>query len=107
MESETENPEKMQAVLQIPFWTFLISFTGGTVLFLLQLVNINNDGIVFIGFYYVLAAFAINVVVLIAMLICAIQYKQYSNLILRHTSLILLNIPIAVLYIFLLFISLK
>lgn len=99
---ETVNhPKYINEILKMPLWTFSISFGLGTLILLLYLVDKNRTEYVFIiGFFYVLAAIVLNFAMLLLLIVCAIINKEYRLQILERTSLILINIPIAILYFF-------
>ena len=92
---------KIYYLLNIPIWIFLISFSGGTFLFLLYLAG-NNDSIFMAGVFYLAAAFIINAIAFVAMVISIFFYYDYWQIILLRAALLLVNIPIALLYLFIL-----
>ena len=96
---------KTTGITSVPVWTALISFTIGTFLFLLQFVVASSvkDNIWIIGLFYIIIAFIINLVVLLAMIIMSFVRKEQQKEILINTSIQLINIPIAILYLYILF----
>ncbi|UZT96911.1 hypothetical protein ODZ84_17050 [Chryseobacterium fluminis] len=84
--------------------TFLISWIIGTVILLLYVLT-KSWILVWAGFYYVLAAAIINMIIffheLLAFVIDVADHKPHGN----SALLILLNVPIAALY-FLIFFNL-
>ncbi|NDI98942.1 hypothetical protein GWA97_07630 [Flavobacterium sp. LaA7.5] len=98
-------PFKMTGITSVPIWTALISFTGGTLLFLLQfaVTSAEKDNIWMIGFFYVITAFVINIVVFAIMIVMSFIRKEQQKEILINTSVQLINIPVALAYMYILF----
>jgi hypothetical protein len=73
------------------------SFAFGTLLFVLQLIdpkgNYESAGLYFIGY-----AFVINAVFFLMLVICASLFHHRHKALLKTAGLLLLNIPIAVIY---------
>ena len=103
MNDIVKQPKYYKELLQIPVWTAAVSFIIGTLLFGLHMVNIRNDGILFIGFFYVLIAIIINLIVLVIMVTLSFIYRNHQTEILKYASILLINIPIVILYLFLIF----
>lgn len=102
---ETENkPKYINEILKTPLWTFIISFGLGTfilLLFLVCMVNKDNpDKVIITGIIYVFAATVINLALLLFLIVCAIIHKEYRKQLLERTAVMLLNIPIVILYLF-------
>lgn len=96
---ETENrPKHIKCILQIPLWTFSISFGLGTYILLLFLTDKDNSDTIIMGFFYVFAATVINFGLLLFSIVSAIVHKEYRKQILKRTAVMLINIPIAILY---------
>jgi len=93
---------KVQQIQELPLWTAGISFVFGTILFLLYLIE-RNDEIIICGFLYVVAAVVINLAILLAMVALSFIHREHQRSILLHTLVLLLNIPVAVVYLFILF----
>lgn len=96
--------KQLEQVLILPVWVFTISFAGGTALAAAYMLNKNLDFLFITGFLYILLATAINLMVLGGMLAIAWFNTAYRRQILIHTSLLLLNIPIAMGYFIFIFI---
>jgi hypothetical protein len=94
--SKTNN-KTIQAILHAPLWTFVISFSLGTILLLLYLID-KDQGLIIIGLLYVAAAFVLNLVALLILIALSFIHKEYQNAILLNSSVILLNTPIAIVY---------
>ncbi|MDO5970912.1 hypothetical protein Q4Q35_13960 [Flavivirga aquimarina] len=75
----------------------LISFSIGTILFLLQAINKGLSTVTVIGFNYVKVAIIVNSLVFIILLFTLFLSKQKLETI-KSIGIILLNIPIAFLY---------
>lgn len=80
----------------------IVSFSIGTVLFLLQLVNFNLSSLPMLGLFYLFLAVIINLCVLLVLAIKLCIEKQKID-ILKAMAMILTNAPIAFLYTYLLF----
>lgn len=81
--------------------TFLISFLAGTLLWVLFLIT-HSDFLVMIGFYYVLTAVVANVIILLHELIVFITNVSEEKASGNSILLLLANIPIALIYLFIL-----
>ena len=99
METESK-PKYIDEILKMPLWTFIISFSIGTILLLLFLIDKNNSNVLITGFLYVLLAIPINFALLLFLIVCAIVHKECRKQILERTAVMLLNVPIAILYFF-------
>ncbi len=75
----------------------LISFSIGTILFVLQIINKGLNGVTIIGYYYVGAAIIVNSLILIILLSVLFLNKNKIDII-KSIGVILVNIPIAFLY---------
>lgn len=89
----------IQQILKIPFWTASISFLFGTIIMLLYLIN-EDDKLVVLGFLYVAVASVINLAILLAMVALSFIHREHQKAILENTATILINIPIAIIYFF-------
>ena len=78
----------------------LISFLLGTYLLVSFLLFPKVDSIVIIGLYYVGYATIINVILFVFLIIVVFIYWDYRVNILKTCGLLLLNIPIAIGYFF-------
>lgn len=108
--------KRIQFILRLPLVTAAISFIIGTIIFSLyylekdkpftvinkEIVSTAED-LLYIGIAYVVLAFLVNMLVFAGLLICAFVYKKYQIPILRNTAVLLVNIPVVVLYFYLLF----
>lgn len=80
----------------------IVSFTLGTILFLLQLVSVDNHNLPLLGFYYVCIAIVVNLIVLLALAVKLFIVKQ-KVAILKSMAIIVINAPIAYAYAYILF----
>ena len=80
----------------------LVSFTIGTLLFFLQLVNFNMVSLPILGLYYLFLAVVVNLVVLLVLVIKFFIEKQKTDT-LKSMGIILANAPIASFYAYILF----
>lgn len=94
-------PDYVSSILYLPKVIFGLSFICGTVLLLLYLIT-HQTGLVILGFYYVYCATAFNLLILAVMIVLGLYYQKYFLLILQKTSILLINIPIAIGYFYLL-----
>jgi uncharacterized membrane protein len=78
----------------------LLSFIIGTILLAIFLITQKFDSIVTIGIYFVIIAFWYNLLIFIITLLTAIYYWQNRIELLGHCGLLLLNLPIAIGYFF-------
>ncbi|MBB6238196.1 hypothetical protein HDC90_002825 [Pedobacter sp. AK013] len=79
--------------------TAVYSFAFGTTILLIFLLS-KYTPLVAVGLYYVLAASVINVLILLTLLIQFLYYKEHRKKILVTITIMLLNIPISLLYFF-------
>jgi len=93
---------KIRKILRLPLWTAGISFALGTILLLIYLINKDNY-VMILGFIYVAGATIVNIVVLFVLLILSNILTEYRRQILEATAVMLLNIPVAIIYIFIIF----
>lgn len=91
----------INSLLQVPVITALISFIIGTIFFGLFIAG--NEEMLIYGFFYVVIAAIINFVILLLLIAVSFANKKYQTIILLRTSLMLVNIPVAVLYLYLIF----
>jgi hypothetical protein len=75
----------------------LLSFSIGT-LFLVLFCITRNEIIIIIGFYYVITAILFNSIVFINLIFNLIVYKTMYWFQLKSTFILLINIPITLLY---------
>ncbi len=81
--------------------TALTSFVIGTLLFCLFLILKDRVPIVVIGMYYVVIAFTINTIVFSVLLFSIPFFWENRLELFRYCGILLLNIPIVILYFFL------
>ncbi len=94
---------QIKIILQIPVVATVISFVIGSVFFGLYITGNESENIFVFGFFYVIIAVIINLVILLILIALSFIHKEHQNIILLRTSLLLINIPVAVLYMFLMF----
>lgn len=90
-------PLDVHRTLRIPGIVFFTSLIIGTIL-LLAFLFTGETGWIGIGYFYVLFAIVANLLVLMSMVIYAFRKTDYRSLILRNAALLLVNIPIALAY---------
>jgi len=81
----------------------LTSFIIGTLLLVIFLVLNKNTNLLIPGLYYTVGAFIINSIACLVILLYAIINKTYRIKLLKTCALMLINIPITILYIFIIF----
>ncbi len=95
---EKENlPSRIRLLLSLPKQIFKISLALGTIALLL-FIALKSTSLLIIGFYYVELAAAFNLFALGALIIFSFIEKKHQKTILMKTSIILVNIPIALFY---------
>jgi len=93
-------PKKIKQLLVLPLYIFSSSFIIGNLLFV-AFMTTKAHALVSPGFIFLYAAFIINILFLLLFIVYAFMYKQYALLILQKASVLLLNIPVAILYTYL------
>ena len=86
--------------LKLPFSTkmALISFAIGTLLFIGFFSIKNNETLIFIGFYYIIIASIINILMLLKLFYDWLENPSEKYSISKQILILLANIPIAILY---------
>ena len=92
-------PENGEIAARIPIWFFKISFCTGTLLLVLGMLFRKCDPIFLIGFFYTIIAFAINAIAFVILMILSFVFTTHGYEIRFNTMLLLVNIPIAILYV--------
>lgn len=82
---------------------FSLSFILGTSLFVLFLNNQEFDLMIQIGLLFVISALIINSVLILAILFFAIKNHGYRKELFITAGIMLINIPIVVIYLYVLF----
>lgn len=95
--SKEKLPIQIQWSLTIPKQIFTLFFLVGTLLILLFGI-LKSFEILLIGWYYVIGSVIINLLVLLVQIVFSFVYKKHQLIILKRTSILLLNIPIALFY---------
>lgn len=93
------SPENGEIAAKIPIWLFKISFCTGTLLLVLGMLFRKCDPIFLIGFFYTIIAFAVNAIAFVILMILSFVFTSHSYKIRFNTALLLVNIPVAVLYV--------
>jgi hypothetical protein len=91
---------RVDLMLAIPKWLFNVTLGINTVLFLMALINIDNEFLVTIGFFCVVIVLVINAITFLSLIIFSFIYKFYQRSIIINSLILLANIPIALLYMF-------
>ena len=89
--------KKLKWLLEFPLWVLGISFAIGTLLLVLYITGENSE-IVMWGFLYVVIAFGFNLSVLIAYALLGYALIEHRQQLMERAALLLVNIPIAILY---------
>lgn len=110
-----QHHKKIQFILRTSIVTAAVSFIVGSVIFWLYIIEkdkpytiVNEeivstaDDLLYVGAAYVVVAFLINILVLASLIICSFVYRKYQRTILKQATILLINIPVAILYIYLL-----
>ena len=88
---------------KLSLWVTTLSFSIGTLLFLLYFFVSKSDTMLLIGLFFVLAAVVINLFVLFYLLIQLVLDIENQELNVIRILILLANIPIAALYLYLIF----
>lgn len=89
-------------VLTLPVKCFTFLLLGGTVFLLLFALTRDID-IAIAACIYIIIAVVVNIIVLLLQVASSFTYKEHQIVILWHTALLLLNIPVAILYAYVVF----
>tara|TARA_R110000868_G_scaffold110649_19_gene299533 strand:+ start:3043 stop:3348 length:306 start_codon:yes stop_codon:yes gene_type:complete len=79
-----------------------LSFIIGTILFAFQLYFKESDAFIFPGIIFISFAIIINTISLLILIIIQLSNSEYRLELLKTCGIILLNIPIAILYFYIL-----
>lgn len=101
--SQLKEKEHGEIAARVPVWLFFISLGIGTVLLIGGVLFPGIDLLFMIGFFYTLTAVTINAIAFVALMFLSFVYTCHANQIRINTMLLLVNIPIAILYIYILF----
>lgn len=96
----TKAEYRLAQLLKLPVWLFSISFGIGTLILLFHFFG-NRDISYAIGFLFIMIAVFTNAAVFAALVICSFIFKEYQGRILQQACILLINIPVAVLYVYL------
>ena len=80
----------------------LLSFVIGTILFAIQLCFITPIGLIYSGIIFIVVAVIINTIALTALVFVLLGNTDNQSETIKTCGLILLNIPIAILYFYIL-----
>lgn len=89
-----------QEIKKISYKCAIISFGLGTFLLLLFILT-KVDNVAILGYFYVVLAFTINTILFFFNLLCAFFTKNYRNKFLINSGILLINVPIALFYLYL------
>lgn len=80
--------------------TAFISFSIGTMLFLLYQLSLESLTLIYIGFAYTLGAIIVNSIVILHLLYLLISFPKELKKLLLTCFVVLANIPIAITYLY-------
>lgn len=92
-------PEAVNRLIQLPVYVFAISFGIGTLLLVLHFV-LPQYVYTALGIMYILFAIAVNLTVCIVLGMFALVYWPWRQIMILRACLLFVNIPIAMLYVF-------
>ena len=98
MNQSTFNTRVAQ-LLKLPAWLAGISFGLGTSILLLHIYG-DRDISYAIGFLYLVFISFVNASVFGALAICSFLFKEYQKAFLQQAAVLLINIPVVILYIY-------
>lgn len=93
----TQLPENLEWAFTLPVEVFKASLILGTIPMILFAI-FRDDTIAILGFFYLLFAIPVNLIVLLILVVSSFIYSKYQKAILIKASLLLINIPVAILY---------
>jgi hypothetical protein len=97
-------PKPLKTALEGILWLAWLSFSGGTLLLILLFLTEGDNFHIYVwGFLYVVCAAIANSIAVGAMVVTAAINPEYKRLIMQRTSILLLNIPVTVLYLVIVF----
>lgn len=80
----------------------IASFLIGTLIMLLSQVFPNEDGIVFLGLFFVVFAFLINAAMLVLLIYFLLTESEHREYFAVKILILLANIPVVILYLYML-----
>jgi len=92
----------MKKFNQVGLKTAIASFGIGT-LFLLSYAISNIEGIAVFGYFYLIAAIFINLIIAVTLFFLSVYKQENRSKNLKTIGIMLLNIPIAYLYVIIVF----
>ena len=98
-EQDQESKQNPRFYLQLAKYIAWISFIIGTI-FLVTYLIVFHENILIFGLLYTLCAIAINTIVLLVLLWGLYRQKENRKIIAKRIALFLVNIPIAIVYFF-------
>jgi hypothetical protein len=90
-------PIEIQWMLKLPVQSFLVFFGTGTSLLLLFILT-EFLWILLFGYIFVAVAVVCNLILFCIQVLNSFIFKKYQAKILLHTAVILINVPVALLY---------
>ena len=93
--------------LKLPFaiQMAIVSFSIGTFILLLHFVLKNSDLVIIIGIYYLVIAFIVNGIMLLKLIFDWVTESKNRKSTLLQITILLINIPIAFFYFYLVIVS--
>ena len=92
-------PQSLRRYIKVPFFIFLAAFSIGNILFAAYLL-IKAHFILKTGLLFFNIASLIHVAFIIAFIAYSFYHKQYTLLILQKTSVLVINIPVTIIYVY-------
>ena len=97
-------PKPLRRALEGILWLAWLSFSGGTLLLILLFLTKGDNFHLYVwGFLYVGCAAIANTIAVGAMALTAAINPEYKKLITQRTTILLLNIPVTILYLVIVF----
>ena len=88
---------KTQHLIKLARYSFTLSFSIGTILFLIERTTYSSHNLLLIGLFYTITAFCVNAFIFVGLIIMSIIKKDSS--IFFNACIMLINIPITLIYI--------
>ena len=79
-----------------------LSFLIGSILFAVQLCFIMPIGFIYLGIIFIIVASIVNTISLLALIFSILGYTNQRKELIKTCGIVLLNIPIAILYFYIL-----
>ncbi|RDI14451.1 hypothetical protein DEU42_102145 [Flavobacterium sp. AG291] len=94
---------RVDLILLLSNWLFKITLGTGLILFLLFLFIHQKPLLMTIALFYMIISFVLNITAVLLLVVFSFMYSYYRRSILLRAGMLLINIPFAFLYMFIIF----